>query len=172
VYDVVREKPHLRVENRVLPAGPTVVDTIANGAFYFGLVRALADDERPIWSQMSFSAAEENFHNAARNGIDAEVFWPGVGTARATELVLRRLLPLAVRGLDAWGVDVAVRDRLLGIIEQRCLTGRNGASWQADEFHRLYTKCSHGRKDALRGMLRRYCDHMHENTPVHEWPVD
>src|SRR6266576_3494660 len=87
-------------------------------------------------SDLSFSAAEENFHTAARQGIDAEVFWPGVGTARATELVLRRLLPLAVRGLDAWGVDVAVRDRLLGIIEQRCLTGRNGASWQADEFHR------------------------------------
>ena len=172
VYDVVREKPHLRVENRVLPAGPTVVDTIANGAFYFGLVRALADDERPIWSQMSFSAAEENFHAAARNGIEAEVFWPGVGTARATELVLRRLLPLAVRGLDAWGVDVAVRDRLLGIIEQRCLTGRNGASWQAEEFHRLYTKGSHGRRDALRGMLGRYRDHMHDNTPVHEWPVD
>jgi hypothetical protein len=79
---------------------------------------------------------------------------------------------LAVRGLDAWGVDVAVRDRLLGIIEQRCLTGRNGASWQADEFHRLYTKGSHGRRDALRGMLGRYRDHMHENTPVHEWPVD
>jgi hypothetical protein len=172
VYDVVREKPHLRVENRVLPAGPTVVDTIANGAFYFGLVRALADDERPIWSQMSFSAAEENFHEAARHGIDAEVFWPGVGTARATELVLRRLLPLASRGLDAWGVDTAVRDRLLGIIEQRCLTNRNGAAWQADEFHRLYTKGSHGRRDALRGMLRRYSDHMHENTPVHEWPID
>jgi gamma-glutamyl:cysteine ligase YbdK (ATP-grasp superfamily) len=172
VYDVVRDKPHLRVENRVLPAGPTVVDTMANGAFYFGLVRALADDERPIWSQMSFSAAEENFHAAARHGIDAEVFWPGIGTVRATELVLRRLLPLASRGLDSWGVDPAVRDRLLGIIEQRCLTNRNGASWQADEFHRLYIEGSHGRKDALREMLRRYRDHMHQNTPVHEWPID
>ena len=54
-------RPHLRVENRVLPAGPTVLDTIANGAFYFGLVRALAESDRPLWSQMSFSAAEENF---------------------------------------------------------------------------------------------------------------
>ena len=62
VYDVVRGRPHLRVENRVLPAGPTVVDTLANAAFYYGLVRVLADDERPIWSQMSFAAAEENFH--------------------------------------------------------------------------------------------------------------
>src|ERR671916_2029063 len=73
VYDVVRGRPHLRVENRVLPAGPTVVDTVANGAFYFGLVRALADSDRPLWSQMSFSAAEENFHACARHGITATV---------------------------------------------------------------------------------------------------
>ena len=72
VYDVVRGKPHLRVENRVLPAGPTVVDTLANAAFYYGLVRMLADEERPIWSRMSFSAAEENFHAGARDGIERE----------------------------------------------------------------------------------------------------
>ena len=82
VYDVVRGKPHLRVENRVLPAGPTVVDTLANAAFYYGLVRMLADEERPIWSRMSFSAAEENFHAGARDGIDARVFWPGSARCR------------------------------------------------------------------------------------------
>ncbi len=65
VYDVVDGVPHLRVENRVLAAGPTVIDTMANAAFYFGLVRALAEDDRPLWSRMSFSAAEENFHVAA-----------------------------------------------------------------------------------------------------------
>ena len=98
VYDVVDGVPHLRVENRVLPAGPTVVDMMANAAFYFGVVRSLAEDERPIWSQMSFSAAEENFHAGARDGIAGQVYWPGVGTVSATELVLRRLLPRAARG--------------------------------------------------------------------------
>src|SRR4051812_30273668 len=116
VYDVVREKPHLRVENRVLPAGPTVVDTLANAAFYYGLVRMLADEDRPIWSRMSFSAAEENFHAGARDGIEASVFWPGLGEVPASELVLRRLLPLAHEGLEGWGVDAADRDRLLGVI--------------------------------------------------------
>ncbi|MGH3464466.1 MAG: glutamate--cysteine ligase [Kribbellaceae bacterium] len=169
VYDVVRERPHLRVENRVLPAGPTVLDTCANAAFYFGLVRALAEDERPIWSQMSFSAAEENFHAGARHGIDAEVFWPGIGTVQATELVLRRLLPVASRGLDAWGVAPATRDRLLGIIEQRCLTHSNGAQWQSDAFHARYTKGSLGRRQALREMLGQYRERMHDNVPVHEW---
>ena len=77
IYDVVRGRPHLRVENRVLPAGPTVVDTLANAAFYYGLVRVLADEDRPLWTQMSFSAAEENFHACAREGIDARVYWPG-----------------------------------------------------------------------------------------------
>ena len=107
VYDVVRGKPHLRVENRCLPAGPTVVDVLANAAFYYGLVKVLAEADRPVWSQMSFSAAEENFHSGARDGIDAKIYWPGVGEVPATELVLRRLLPLAHRGLEEWGVDTA-----------------------------------------------------------------
>ena len=107
VYDIAGGVPHLRVENRVLAAGPTVADTVANAAFYFGLVRALAESERPLWSQMSFSAAEENFHVAAQHGIDAQIYWPGVGQVRATELTLRRLLPMAREGLAAWGVDTA-----------------------------------------------------------------
>src|SRR6185312_17557432 len=94
VYDVVDGLPHLRVENRVLSAGPTVADTMANAAFFFGLVRTLASSERPLWSQMSFSAAEDNFHVASQMGIEAQVYWPGVGQVPAAELVLRRLLPM------------------------------------------------------------------------------
>ena len=171
VYDVVHDLPHLRVENRTLPAGPTVVDILANAAFYFGLVRRLVEDERPLWSQMSFSAAEENFEAGARYGIDAQVYWPGLGTVPAAELVLRRLLPMAREGLDGWGVRPQERDRLLDVIEQRCLTGRNGASWQVEMFHRLYDHGSRGRFDALREVLRRYSEHMHANEPVHSWPL-
>jgi gamma-glutamyl:cysteine ligase YbdK (ATP-grasp superfamily) len=170
VYDVVKGKPHLRVENRCLPAGPTVVDVLANAAFYYGLVKVLAEADRPLWSQMSFSAAEENFHNGARHGIEARIYWPGVGEVPATELVLRRLLPMAHEGLAQWGVDQADADRLLGVIEGRCLSGRNGASWQADTFHRMYA--DHDRPGALREMVRAYVDHMHSNEPVHTWPTD
>jgi hypothetical protein len=172
IYDVVRGRPHLRVENRVLPAGPTVGDIVANAAFYYGLVRMLVDDDRPIWSQMSFSAAEENFHAGARDGIEARVYWPGLGEVPAAELVLRRLLPLAHEGLDRWGIDAADRDRLLGIIERRCVTGRNGASWQAEQFHRLYDDQKLDRQEALRRMTLLYREHMHSNVPVHDWPVD
>src|ERR671928_5870 len=113
VYAVVRGRPHLRVENRVLPAGPTVADIVANAAFYYGLIRALVDEDRPIWSRMSFSAAEDNFHRGARDGLDAHVYWPGVGEAPAAELVLRRLLPMAHEGLERFGMDTADRERLL-----------------------------------------------------------
>src|SRR3954466_15826481 len=97
VYDINDGTPHLRVENRVLPAGPTVADLIANAAFYFGLVRNLAESDRPLWSQMSFQAAEENFETAAEDGIDATVYWPGVGGVKATELVPGRPPPVAPR---------------------------------------------------------------------------
>jgi gamma-glutamyl:cysteine ligase YbdK (ATP-grasp superfamily) len=172
VYDVFRGKPHLRVENRVLPAGPSVVDILANGAFYYGLVRLLAEQERPVWSQMSFAAAGDNFTAGARSGIDAILYWPGVGEAPAPELVLRHLLPLAHQGLAAWGVDSAVSDRLLGIIEQRCITRQNGAEWQVRAFHRIDDRTRPlDRRDALREMLARYVDHMHSNEPVHTWPA-
>jgi gamma-glutamyl:cysteine ligase YbdK (ATP-grasp superfamily) len=173
VYDVHRGKPHLRVENRVLPAGPSVVDVFANAAFYYGLLRVLAAQDRPVWSQISFAAAEDNFRQAARHGINAQVYWPRTGTVPVTELVLRRLLPLAREGLDGWGVDGAVSDRLLGVIERRCLTHRNGAEWQVETFHRIDERTQPlDRRDSLREMLRRYVENMHSNEPVDTWPVD
>jgi gamma-glutamyl:cysteine ligase YbdK (ATP-grasp superfamily) len=166
VYDISGGVPHLRVENRALAAGPTVADMVANAAFYFGLVRSLAESERPLWSQMSFSAAEENFHVAAEHGIDAQIYWPGVGQVRVTELVLRRLLPMADEGLAAWGASAEERDRLLGIIEQRCLAGTNGAEWFATRMH---DRADLDRYDALRATLLEYRDNMHSNEPVHGW---
>jgi hypothetical protein len=171
VYDVVRGRPHLRVENRVLPAGPTVADILANAAFYYGLIRTLVDQDRPIWSQMSFAAASENFHAGARDGIEANVYWPGVGEVPVAELVLRRLLPMAHDGLETWGLAREDRERLLGIIEQRCLTGQNGATWQVEMFHKLDREGSLDRQEAFRQMTRRYIEHMHTNEPVHTWPV-
>jgi hypothetical protein len=171
IYDVVRGRPHLRVENRVLPAGPSVVDICANAAFYYGLIRTLVEEERPLWSQMSFAAAEDNFHAGAREGIDARLYWPGVGEVPATELVLRRLLPAAHEGLEKAGIDAADRDRLLGIIERRCVTMQNGASWQAGAFHRFYEDEKLERLDALRRMTVLYREHMHANEPVHEWEL-
>lgn len=83
VYDVADGVPHLRVENRCLPAGPTVADTLANAAFYYGLVRVLAEQNRPIWTRLPFDRAEQNFQTAARYGIDSAIHWPRQGRGRA-----------------------------------------------------------------------------------------
>jgi hypothetical protein len=120
---------------------------------------------------MSFSAAEENFHAGAREGLNAHVYWPGLGEVPVPELVLRRLLPIAHEGLQRWGIDASVRDRLLQIIERRCVTERNGASWQSEMFHQLYDDRGLDRHEALRQMTLRYRELMHSNEPVHAWPT-
>ncbi len=117
---------------------------------------------------MSFGAAEDNFFAAARHGIESTLFWPGMGHVPATELVLRRLLPLAQQGLDAWDVDPAISARLLGIIEGRCVTQRNGSVWQADAV-RAFESRGHDRWEALRLMTLAYVERMHTNEPVHTW---
>ncbi len=143
---------------------------MANAAFYYGLVRVLAESERPVWSQMSFTTAAENLHEAARHGMGAQLYWPGLGDAPVAELVLRRLLPMAREGLRRWGVHDACADRLLGIIEQRCLTGGTGAAWQIATVAALTEHGGADRQEALRQMTRRYIGHMHTNEPVHTWP--
>ncbi|MFI8849466.1 glutamate--cysteine ligase [Streptomyces sp. 891-h] len=174
VYGVMDGAPHLRVENRVLPAGPTVTDVLANTAFYYGLVRALADDPRPVWNRMPFEYAERNFDAACRYGIEAELWWPrsgrGAGLVRqpATRLVRDELLPLAAAGLDAWGVEAADRDRYLSVIEERCRLRVNGASWQAAAYHRAVDS-GLDREKALAAVARAYCDRASDGAAVHTW---
>ncbi|MCW2799575.1 MAG: glutamate--cysteine ligase [Aeromicrobium sp.] len=170
IYDVADGRPHLRIENRLLPAGPTVVDTMANAALFYGLVKILGTSERPVWSQLSFRAAEDNFHQAARAGIETDLYWPSVGNVSARELVLRQLLPLAHAGLEEMGVDAAVRDRLLGIIERRCIVGRNGATWLIEEFEAQLRETA-DRLAAMRATTQRYEELMHAGEPVHTWPT-
>jgi hypothetical protein len=170
IYDIVDNTPHVRVENRVLPAGPSIVDTLANSAFYYGVLRMLASDDRPVWTKMSFAAAEHNFQACARRGIESRLYWPGFGEVAADELVLRHLLPLAHEGLEEWGVSAAVRDRYLGVIEGRCTSGMNGAAWQVATVERLEDKGA-DRASALSGMLERYVEGMAANEPVHTWKV-
>jgi hypothetical protein len=169
VYAVACGRPHLRVENRVLPAGPTVADVLANAAFYLGVARALAESERPVWTRMSFAAAADNLLQGARHGIDARVYWPGIGEVPVTELVLRRLLPQAWEGLRRWGIASTDADRLLRIIEERCLTGRNGATWQVETVRGL-DGGPVDRRTALARMAGGYVERMVTNQPVHSWP--
>jgi hypothetical protein len=82
------------------------------------------------------------------------------------------LLPMAQAGLVDWGVDTAITDRLLGVIEGRCMRAMNGAQWQIATVHRLQAQHrSLRRHEALREMLAGYIEHMHSNEPVHTWDL-
>ena len=133
-------------------------------------MRVLSEEDRPVWTRMSFSAAEANFEEGARLGIDARAYWPGFGEVPTSELILRRLLPMAHEGLAKWGVSSAVRDRFLGIVEQRCLTGMNGAAWQTTCVERFEAR-GLTRDKALREMLRLYMEGQKANEPVHTWEL-
>ncbi|HYS32798.1 MAG TPA: glutamate--cysteine ligase [Streptosporangiaceae bacterium] len=171
VYAVADGKPHLRVENRVLPAGPTLADVLANAALYYGLVRELAETDPPVWSRMPFDAAAANLVAGARNGLEAVVFWPGYGDVPVTELTLRHLLPLAASGLQRLGVSAADAGRMLSTIEQRCLVRQNGASWQVAFVRRIQDQGQADRGEALRIMTQDYIGLMNTKEPVHTWPI-
>ncbi|MEU6858105.1 glutamate--cysteine ligase [Glycomyces sp. NPDC046736] len=171
VYDVAGGRPHVRVENRVVAAGPTAIDICANMALFYGLVAHFAEAEQPVHERMDFAQAAKNFQAAARHGIQADQIWPGRGLVSARQLVLEDLLPAAAEGLSFLGVSRRDADRYLGVIESRCRRGVNGASWQvarvqvAEHRHRME------RRDALRAMILDYAARSADGRPVHEWEV-
>lgn len=173
VYDVQHDHPHLRIENRVLPSGPTVIDMVANVAFFLGLVRAVADLTTPVATTLPFHVVADDLQQAARLGLDASLHWPGPNglvTHDARGLILSTLLPLAAAGLDAWAVEPSDRDRYLGVIEARVAARRTGSDWQTAAVEGL-ERAGVTRESALREMVCRYVEHADSREPVHSWPV-
>lgn len=170
IYDPGTDVPHLRLENRLLPAGPTAVDMAANAALFYGLVRTLVHERRPLWSRMSFEQARENFETCARWGLEGRVRWPRLGRVRAADLLLEQLIPLAMEGLRDLGADGAVVDRYEHVLTERARTGRNGARWQIDTVTSLELR-GMDRTTALAEMTRRYRECVDSGAPVHEWPL-
>ena len=171
VYDVVDSTPTSGSRTGCCPPGQRSSTCWRTAPSTTGRSASLATQERPLWSQMSFTDGRgRTSPKPARLGIDAQVYWPGQGELPASELVLRRLLPLADQGLQEWGVADAVRERLLGIIEERCASGRNGAAWQVSAVRHFEAQGA-DRRAALHAMTQAYVEHMHTNEPVHTWPV-
>ena len=155
--------PHLRIENRVVPGGPTVLDVIANAAFFFGVMQTLMTTEIPPEKQLSFAAARDNFYAAAHNGLDAHADWLGGKRGSIRALILDELLPMAQQGLEALEIDAVDINRYLGIIRMRVETTQNGAAWQ-----RAYVE-KHGRD--FTAMTNAYRQRQESGKPVHEWDL-
>jgi hypothetical protein len=168
IYDTSQGVPHLRVENRVLPAGPSVVDMVANACLYYGLLESLTSSGRPIWTKMPFADANKNFVDAAKHGISATQTWPGLGRVPAVDLIADHLLSVADDGLAALGLRREVRAHFLSVIEGRCRTRTNGASWQV-AVTQAYEDAGHSREEALRRMFTHYLQNSEDNLPVHTW---
>jgi gamma-glutamyl:cysteine ligase YbdK (ATP-grasp superfamily) len=157
------DEPHLRIEQRALAAGPTTVDMAANMAFYYGLAEALATSAVPPETRLLFATARANYYLAARYGLEAELVWFDQRPAPVSELILRRLLPLARQGLAQLNVADELADQLLRVIELRVSSGQNGAAWQRQFVER------HGSDLAL--LTREYRDRQRSGNPVHTWDV-
>ncbi len=155
--------PHLRIEHRVIPAGPTVRDSIANAALYFGAVHALATRPNAPELELPFVAARKNFYSAARHGLGATVEWLGGAQVPMDRLCLEILIPMAGAGLLDLGVAEAEVQEWLGILRERVATGVNGATWQ-----RRFV-AAHGAD--MPGLVLAYLEHQASDRPVHSWPV-
>ena len=130
-------KPHLRIENRVIPSGPTVLDEVANAAFFFGMMSKLSHEIGDIRDRMSFSDAKSNFLSAARDGLRAQQIWLDEHQMPAQELILDILLPLAREGLADANIDQEDIDRYLGVIQKRVERRRTGARWQLESLENM-----------------------------------
>ena len=168
-YGVRDGVAHLRIENRALPAGPTMVDEVANTAFFVGLMLALPGEIGSISRLMTFDDVKANFHAAARHGLNAQFRWLKNQTLSATELILDHLLPIARQGLKHANVDAGDIKHYLGIIEARVRTGQTGAQWMLkslssfDDFRPKEVR----QRILTSTMLTR----QKENNPVHDWPL-
>ena len=162
-------KAHIRIENRVLPAGPSVVDEVANAAFFLGLLRGGQQTYGDIAQKMPFHNAEINFLAAAQRGLDAQFTWLDGQVVLARDLIRQDLLPLARHGLRTAGLNPADIERYLGVIEQRVTVGRTGSSWLLRSLVDMReTDTQAARLSALTAATAR---RQWAGSPVHEWPL-
>ncbi len=166
-YGIVDGKPHLRIENRILPSGPSVRDEVANAAFWYGLVSGVASEYGDITKHLNFDDVRTNFFAAAQNGLHAQLSWIGGRLEPADRLILDTLIPLARSGLEVSGVDGGDIDTYLGTLEERVRSGRTGSQWQ------LSSMASLGRKgplsERLSAVTAAIANRQQGGDPVHTW---
>jgi CBS domain-containing protein/gamma-glutamyl:cysteine ligase YbdK (ATP-grasp superfamily) len=167
-YGVTEGRPHLRLEFRAFPAGPTIVDEVANASFFLGLGSALPEEYGDIAAKMPFEEVKDNFFAAARHGLKAQVAWVDGKNHPVSELIVDELLPLASQGLKKAGVDAGDIDRYLGVIRDRVISGQTGSKWTtaAASFLTEHTTAERRDRRIVEAMLAR----QNLGEPVDRWP--
>ena len=168
-YGLTGGVAHLRIENRALPSGPTIVDEIANAAFFTGLMIAVPDAYGDISKCMAFDDAKANFFRAARHGLEAQLRWIDGKSHSAVSLILEHLLPLAREGLASMQVASSDIDKYLGVIQERAQSKQTGARWITKSCAAIGTSVS---KDVVqRQLTSEILANQKKGQPVHHWPI-
>jgi CBS domain-containing protein len=168
-YGITDGEPHLRIENRILPSGPTVVDEIANAAFWFGLVNGIANEYDDVAERMDFDDAKHNFIFAAQQGLNAQFTWIDGQEHPAPSLILDHLLPLAADGLRSSDIDQDDIDRYLGIIRDRVESRQTGSEWQLNSLAEMGDSGS--RAERLSALVGAMVERQKRGEPVHTWSL-
>jgi CBS domain-containing protein len=164
---VANDIAHLRIENRVLPSGPSVRDEVANAAFWFGLLSGLAEEVDDVREMMAFDDVYTNFLSAARLGLEAHLTWFDGEPVTAQDLICDTLLPLARRGLQARGIDAADIERYLDTVEARVESRRTGARWQLNSLADMGEKGT--LEERMAALVAATVERQRHSRPVHEW---
>lgn len=163
-------KPHLRIENRVIPAGPTILDEVANAAFWIGCMEGFAINFKDIRDLMSFDDVRDNFSKSARMGIDSKFTWFKDKKITAKDLILKKLIPLAEEGLKANKVDKDDIEKYLGIIKARTKAHMTGARWMLRGYTKLKNETT--QDEALSVLTASIIQNQKKpDNPVHKWKM-
>lgn len=168
-YGLIDGIPHLRIENRALPAGPTIIDEVANAAFFVGLMLSLPETYGDISTRMDFDDAKANLFAAARYGLNTQLKWIDGRSEAAPSLILNELLPLARQGLNSANVATEDIDKYLGILEERVKSGQTGAQWVLSSLSA--TDSTAPRDLRYRALVSTTLERQKEGSPVHIWPA-
>jgi len=166
-YGVHDGIPHLRIENRVIPAGPTIIDEIANTAFFVGMMAGMSEKYHDIREQITFQDVKANFMAAARAGIRAQMNWFGDTHMPARKLILDELLPLAELGLQKYGVEQNDIDKYLGVLRDRVATRRNGARWALESLNEMHEQGTEDQR--MRCLVSSMVEQQTTGRPISEW---
>ena len=168
-YGISDGVPHVRIENRVLPAGPTTLDEVANAALWLGLMVALAERHPDIAAEIEFEQAKSNFVAAARQGLGAPLTWIDGEEMFASRLALEHLLPLAHEGLTAVGIDDADRERYLDVVERRVRSGNTGSRWMLQSLADMRGRGTPGQR--MTSLTAAIAARQQADRPVADWTL-
>lgn len=168
-YGVQDGVAHLRIEHRSLPAGPSMLDEMANTAFFYGLMTALPGEYGEIEKHLTFDDAKSNFFAAARYGLKAQLTWAGKQDCTASELIGKHLLPIAREGLRQAGVDAEDRDRFLDVIAERIERDQTGALWALRSLESIGEQGT--RESRHQALTEAMLNQQQDNTPIARWPL-